>query len=279
MIKIREPIVEGIFYPSDGKHVQQLIQKLIAEASNKQSNAFAIITPHAGYRYVGPIMASAFLSAAGRSIKTVVILAPVHRDPHEEIYLPESESFRTPLGLIQVNHSFVDEIIECSNNFFKNDIPHLEEHCIEVQLPFIQHLFPDAKIVPILFGKVNAKNVKLLSNALQVVFTEYYPETLFVVSANLTSYIKSEDAKREAEIIIELIKKKDHDGILSAYANKKISSCGCGCIATLLSFKNLNLTPDVISYGNSADINSNYKELVHYAAISFYIEEEKDDGI
>jgi len=275
MIKIREPIVEGIFYPSDEKHAQKLIQKLIAEAGVKQGKAFAIITPHAGYRYAGPIAASAFLAAAGRSIKTAVILAPVHRDPQDEVYLPESESFRTPLGLLQVNHTLVDELIECSNHFFKNDIPHLEEHCIEVQLPFIQYLFPDAKIVPILLGKVNPKNVKLLSNALQVVFAEHYSDTLFVISANLTSFIRSENAKQEADVLIELIKQGDCEGILTAHAKKKISSCGAGCIATLLSFKNLTFTADVICYGNSADTNSNYNELVHYAAISFYAREEK----
>lgn len=275
MVKIREPIVEGIFYPSDEKHAHTLIKKLIAEAGGKQGKAFAIITPHAGYRYAGPIAASAFLAASGRSIKTAVILAPVHRDPQDEIYLPESDCFRTPLGLTQVDHALVDELIECGNHFFKNDIPHLEEHCIEVQLPFIQYLFPDAKIVPVLFGKVNQKNVKLLSNALQVVFAEHYSSTLFVISSNLTSFIKSEDAKQEADTLIELIKQGNCDGILAAYAQKRISSCGAGCIATLLAFKNLNLRAHIISYGNSADTNLNYNELVHYAAISFYTNKEK----
>jgi AmmeMemoRadiSam system protein B len=277
-VKIREPIVEGIFYPSNEKHATQLLQKLMAQAGDKRGDAFAIMAPHAGYRYAGPIAASSFLSAAGRNIKSVVILAPMHRDPQDEIYLPESESFRTPLGFIQVDHDLLDDLIECSTLFFKNDIPHLEEHCIEVQLPFVQYLFPEAKIIPLLLGKVTAGKVKLLANALQVVFAERYSETLFIISANLTSYIKGSDAKPEADRLLQLIRQGDGNGILDAYAQKKISSCGVGCIATLLSFKNITIVPRIISHGCSADTNFNYKEQVHYAAISFYIKEDKKNG-
>jgi AmmeMemoRadiSam system protein B len=279
MIKIREPIVEGIFYPSDEKHAHKLIQKLVTTAGTAGGDAFAIITPHAGYRYSGPIAASAFLSAAGRNISTVVILAPVHRDPQDEIYLPESEGFRTPLGLLQVDHNLIEELSACSNKFYKNDIPHLEEHCIEVQLPFIQYLFPEAKIVPILVGKINLKNVTLLANALQITFTKHYPKTLFIISSNLTSYIKGKDAETERDTLLSLIREGDYKGIIEAYERKKISSCGAGCIATLLAFKNVVFVPDVISCGSSAETNSNYNELVHYAAISFYLKKGKKNGI
>jgi AmmeMemoRadiSam system protein B len=279
MVKIREPIVEGIFYPSDEKHARQLIKKLLSQAGGSQGNALAIMAPHAGYRYAGPIAASSFLAASGRKVKYIVILAPAHRDPQEEIYLPESESFRTPFGLMRVDHALLDELVECSTLFFKNDIPHLEEHCIEVQLPFVQYLFPDAVIVPILLGKVNAGTVKLLSNALQVVFAERYEETLFIISANLTSYIKGTDARQEADTLLRLIARGDSMGIIDAHAKRKISSCGAGCIATLLSFQNINWISEVISHGCSADTNFNYNELVHYAAISFHKKEEKTHGI
>ncbi len=275
MVKIREPIVEGIFYPSDKKHARQLIEKLLNQAGADRGDASAIMVPHAGYRYAGPIAASSFLAAAGRAVKHIVILAPAHRDPQEEIYLPESESFRTPFGLMHVDHALLDELVECGTLFFKNDIPHLEEHCIEVQLPFVQYLFPNATIIPILLGKVSAGTVKLLSNALQVVFTERYGETLFIISANLTSYIKGTDARQEADTLLKLIVKGDPGGILDAYAKRKISSCGAGCIATLLSFKNINWITEVISHGCSADTNFNYNELVHYAAVSFHKKEEK----
>lgn len=275
MKKIREPIVEGIFYPSNKKRLRLIIENLISISNIPSGNSFAIISPHAGQRYSGHLSAGAFKSALEKDIKIAVILAPVHRDPANEIYLPESEYFKTPIGMITVNQNIIDELIACSTNLLRNDIPHLEEHCIEVQLPFLQYLFPTATIVPILMGSTTMKNVKSLSNALQLTFADKYDQTLFVVSANMTSYIKGHNADIEAQSIIKLIKNTDWQGIIKATEKGDISSCGAGCIATILSFEQIKYRIEVLDQCTSAETNFDYSELVHYASIAIYNDGEK----
>jgi MEMO1 family protein len=266
--KIRESIYNGIFYPDDEAELSGSINTLINASPAQKGDAFAIISPHAGYTIAGGVIASAFKSAMNRQIKTVVIVAPIHNDPPDEIVLPESKYFLTPLGSIQVNREYVDELTSCSNAIICNDIPHLEEHCVEIQLPFIKHLFPEAEIVPVLMGKPNLKNIKLLSNALQLTFAPSYTNTLFVISANMTSYLALENAEKEYETLIGLIQAKNWQGIPEAYTRKEISSCGSGSIAAVLSFNNPECKINVLDKGSSAQVDKDINKIVLYAAIS-----------
>ena len=188
--KIRESIVNGIFYPSEEKELITLIENLMSQTERDPGDAFAIITPHAGYTYAGKQIARAFKSTINRQIKNIVIVAPIHSKQDPGIYLPESKFFLTPIGSIPVNQDLVDELLTCSTNILNKDIPHLEEHCIELQLPFIRYLFPNIPIVPILLGNSSEKNIKLLSNALQLTFSSSYDHTLFIITSNMSAYKK-----------------------------------------------------------------------------------------
>ena len=266
--EIREPIVDGIFYPENKEELEVKITRLLEQTKKYKGSAFGIISPHAGLEYSGQIMAAAYQSAANRKIKTIVILAPVHREPLDNIILPESNQFKTPLGVMKVNQKYIEELISCGTRIVRDEIPHLEEHCIEIQLPFLQILFPDADIIPILIGKTKPGNIKLLSNALQLIFAEHYETTLFVSTANIaTSYIQK-NSQKEAEKFINLIKEVNIQGIIEAKSQKKISSCGWMCAATILSFANMNYKVDVLMNSSSEKINSGSNNIVHYAAIS-----------
>ncbi|MBN1411186.1 MAG: AmmeMemoRadiSam system protein B [Spirochaetales bacterium] len=272
--KIREYIFNGIFYPDDENELTSVIQTLIKSSKAPKGESLAIISPHAGYTIAGNLIASAFKSAMKRNIKTVVIIAPIHNDPPNEVVLPESKYFLTPLGSIKVNHDYIDELSSCSNAIICNDIPHLEEHCIEIQLPFIKYLFPKADIVPILLGNPTMKNIKLLSNALQLTFKALYPTTLFVISANMTSFLNSEEAKKEFDVLLNLITEKNWQGIPEAYSRKKISSCGSGCIATVLSFNNIDFDIKILENGSSDQFDKDIDKIVMYSAISMIQKEQ-----
>jgi AmmeMemoRadiSam system protein B len=141
-----------------------------------------------------------------------------------------------------------------------------------VQLPFVQHVFPDASIVPILLGRTSQSNVKALSDALQVVFGDSYERVLFVVSANLTAYLNGQVARKNADTLLELIRGRDWEGILRAESSGAVNSCGAGCIAGILSL-DLSLRPSVLSTGDSSEVNGDKENVVHYAAISLDAEE------
>ncbi len=268
-IKKRTPIVDGIFYPAEKGRLKETIAQLLETCGTEPGFAFGIVSPHAGLSYSGPYVASAFQSAAKRTIKTAIILAPLHREIEDAIILPESESFATPLGDIAVHSAFIEELENCSTKFYRNDIPHLEEHSIEVQLPFIQYLFPEACIVPILLGKITKSNCRILAQALQLSFEKHYDTSLFVISSNLSSYRKKEDSLRHADTMLELIQRGDWEGIIRAHDSKSISSCGAGCIASLLSFTKPSLSCTVLKRGNSVEQNSDLEQVVEYAGISF----------
>ena len=272
-VRVREPIVEGIFYPSDPLELEEDVTRLMSEAGSQfdiRRGAQAVISPHAGYPYCGVFVGSAFLACAGQDIDTVVILAPVHREPEDAIYLTESSFFVTPIGRITVDTDIVSDLEECSTRIFCNDIPHLEEHGIEVQLPFIQRQFPKARIVPILMGRATVTNVRLLAKALDLTFGERMEKTLFVVSSNLSSHTEGDTATESMHNLIRLIEKQDCEDLLSSYHKKDITACGAGCIATLC-----RLTPPTsdIKLLSKTDPHSRADDtgkIIHYGAIAFY---------
>ncbi|MBN2351812.1 MAG: AmmeMemoRadiSam system protein B [Spirochaetales bacterium] len=270
MIKVREPIVEGIFYPSDRQKLKRLVTSLLATAPPTGGSAWGILSPHAGYRYSGAIAAAAYSAARDRKVKTAVILAPLHRTEKDEVILPESEKFKIPLGLLDVDRRAVDELVSFSTRFVKDDIPHLEEHSIEVQLPFLPVLFPGAAIVPVLVGRIGRKTVAALANALEIIFGKRSDSTLFIVSANLTSFMQGGAAKTEAETFIRLILEGDTEGLLSSFEEGTINSCGVPALAALMLLAGTSCDRRLLSSGNSAEVNRDYRELVHYAAVGFF---------
>ena len=272
-VRIREPIVQGIFYPNECGELEADVSRFLTEAGNRfsiQAGATSIISPHAGYPFCGTFIASAFLAASGRKVDTVVILAPVHREPEDAIFLTDSMYFVTPMGRIEVADDLVSDLEACSTRIFRNDIPHLEEHAIEVQLPFIQHQFPNARIVPILMGRATETNVRILAGALDLTFGESVESTLFVVSSNLSNHTEGGTASESVSELLRFIERGDCEGLLSAYHRKEVTACGSGCIATLLcrtpaagAAKLLSKTPPQIKTNDIGNI-------IHYGAIAFY---------
>lgn len=233
-IRIREPVVEGIFYPVDPTELDQLVDNYIKETPQGTGDALGVVSPHAGYEFCGSCIGASFSAARDRPIETIVLIAPVHREPADEIFLTESDGFRTPLGIARVATHITNEMESCSTRIIRNDIPHFEEHAIEVQLPFAQHLFPKARIVPILLGRASLSNVRALAGAIEAVIGSDYQSTLFVISSNLCSNCEPGRAESETTLLQELIEKGDAEVLLDRFHRGDITACGAGCIASLL---------------------------------------------
>lgn len=276
-LRVREPIVQGIFYPDDPAELRSKVTEILSEAEEQftiQTGASTIITPHAGYEYCGPFLGSAFLAAAERTVKIVVILAQVHREPEDAIYLTESRYFLTPFGKIEVADDINSELEASSTRIFRNDIPHLEEHAIEVQLPFIQRQFPEARIVPILLGRATMTNVKILAKALDLTFAEDESTTLLVVSSNLSSHTDKDAAANSVKRLTHFIKRGDCEGLLSAYHKKDITACGSGCIAALFCRSKSTGEVKLLSTTDENLESSDVGNIIHYGAVAFYSSEK-----
>ncbi len=234
--KRRYPTVAGIFYPEEAKEVEAALERFEGEASGgeKSGTASAIIAPHAGWDLSGKVAADAFRAASGREISTVLMIGPLHQDRSEGLFLSESEYFETPIGDLPVDRELCAELESCGTFFVTNDIPHLEEHSIEILLPFIKRYFPKASIVPVLVGGSRTSIVRTLASAIDLVFAPIADSTLIVVSTNLCGSLAAEIADAHAARFREYLDRADHAAMLESVRSGEISACGAaGCAALM----------------------------------------------
>ncbi|MDR2028349.1 MAG: AmmeMemoRadiSam system protein B [Treponema sp.] len=244
-IKVRSPVVAGLFYPDDKNCLEARLRSLGIECGG---DAAAIIAPHGAWEFSGHIAGSAFLSASGRTrkrkdgkgISRVVLLGTIHTHPEEQIFLSDSSFFETPLGNLPVDLETEEELASCSTLFEINDIPHLREHSLEVLLPFIQFCFPDTAIVPILMGSSRISLVSALARALHIVFEPLMDQVLFVVSSNLSKNRDENIALIQARECIRLLEENETGKFVSGMYDGRISACGASLIAALLESGILN---------------------------------------
>lgn len=275
MKKIRDSIVDGIFYSSEPEKLEAEIEEYYQASSNPKGKAKAILAPHAGSRYAWPYVASAFRSAMNRGqTKKIVLLGPVHREYENASFLPESQAFQTPLGPIKVDLESIKALSGKCQNIIINDIAHLEEHCLEIQLPFIKKYFPKAEIIPILIGSAENKNIQSLARALSSLELNHQQECLFIASANLSAFSPIAEAKKSAANTIELLQQKKGSEILQKAKQGKINSCGAGVLALLLELFASGHKLEILLEGDSRQASQDQKNGVCYAAAAFFPEEK-----
>lgn len=262
-IRNKAPIVDGIFYPQDKELLNRQIVDLLGDNKSLNASSKVIMVPHAGYKYTGKLSAEGFKTCIGLNIKNVVLLAPVTRDADDGIFLCSYSCYETPLGKVEIARDKVDKLLNCKGRISTNDFPFTEEHSIEVQLPFIQHLFPEAKIIPIHMGRQNAGTVKQLSKALKSVFKDEMESTLFVVSGNLSPYTKADIADEYAKNLLNLVQNADYDTMLKSLQDRDLLPNSAGCLIASIGIADTK--PEVKVLGTS---DSGGDKVVCYGALS-----------
>lgn len=267
--KIREPVVSGIFYPQDEKELRSLVEQLLVENEQPEQDSYGLIVPHAGYSFCGSLLGKAYGSLRKRDYTGILLLGPVHHGAEDQVFLTESDYFSTPLGLVPVDRQAVDELTSASTRIILGEMPHLEEHCLEVQLPFLQVLFPDTPIIPVLMGKPSLTNVQVLSQAIYTMYGRTLENTLLIISANLSASSDPKTSKKSADSLLTVLEKGEWKELISQEHRKTITSCGAGCIAASLALELENARYELIGRGNSSDVKGELeKEHVEYGAFS-----------
>ncbi len=265
--RVRPPIVDGLFYPARSDQLAALVDRLLSSSATPEGSCFAAVSPHAGYDLAGPVIASAFRSVARHGARIVVLLGPVHRDPQPGFFLPESERFATPLGEIPVDEQAVSVLLDRDAGFTRNDVFHLEEHCLEVQLPFLVRVFPGAAVVPILVGCRGQAAVDALSAGLEAVLESDPDSTICIVSSNMASYMTGKDADSECSALESLLAAGDWQGVINAEERKRVSACGATALAALLRVAGPGTRIQFLSRACSREKEEDPERTVHYAAI------------
>lgn len=261
MTKVREAAVAGTFYPARKELLIHDIQAFLKDIDLEKDHAIpkALIVPHAGYMYSGNTAASAYSSILGnaKKIKRVVLVGPAHRYAFHGLAYPQADIFNTPLGEIAVDTDAI-ELISNMKQVSMSAEAHAEEHSLEVQLPFLQSILEDFKIIPLLVGEAQATEVSEVIDKLWG-----GPETLIIVSSDLSHYLPYDRAQRVDEFTI--------NKILSLLSLDTLHQA-CGAIpinGLLLSVRRHQLQPKLLNLCNSGDTAGDKKMVVGYCAISF----------
>ncbi len=191
MKSIRSPAVSGTFYPGNPKVLHQVVSDYLKQANDEGIPPKAVIAPHAGYIYSGPVAASAYarLISEADTISRVILLGPSHRVPFIGIAAPEATEFETPLGSIEIDQSAIDKVLDLPW-VVKSDRPHLPEHSLEVQLPFLQTVLNEFKLAPFVVGDATPTQIAEVIERLWG-----GAETLVVISSDLSHYLDYNSAK------------------------------------------------------------------------------------
>ncbi|MBT8126855.1 MAG: AmmeMemoRadiSam system protein B [Gammaproteobacteria bacterium] len=184
MSRIRSAAVAGLFYPADPAQLQREIHSMLSSVDEIDSKPKALIVPHAGYIYSGPVAASAFaqLKEIQHTVERVILLGPCHRVPLRGLATSSADYFETPLGTIRIDREAIKQIASLPQ-VEEFDLTHQQEHSLEVQLPFLQEVLDDFSLVPLVVGDASTEEV---SEVLDTLWGD--DETLIVISSDLSHY-------------------------------------------------------------------------------------------
>jgi MEMO1 family protein len=254
---IRQPAVSGTFYPATPQKLHQMLTHYLVDVSHNGLVPKAIIVPHAGYIYSGPIAASAYarLKNAKDVITRVVVIGPSHRVAFLGLAISSADSFSTPLGDIPVDKESVTSIIYLPFVAYL-DQAHAFEHSIEVQLPFLQETLSKFRIVPILAGDASPDQVAQVIDALWG-----GDETLIVISSDLSHYHDYATAIKLDLQTSEHFERLEYERLSYDLACGKVPVSGL-----LKSAQQKRLSVKTIDLRNSGDTAGDKSRVVGYGA-------------
>jgi len=261
-VSIRPPAVAGMFYPENPVELERVVTDYLDKAPIETIPPKAIIVPHAGYIYSGPVAASAYasLTQARRSIKKVVLLGPAHRVHVRGLALPSVRKFSTPLGNIEIDQNLVDKILGLAQISIM-DNAHTQEHSLEVHLPFLQTVLGNFTLIPMVVGEASTEEVSQVLNEIWG-----GDETLIVISSDLSHYHQYATAQEKDSATSRAIQNLELEKIGPHQA------CGCIPIRGLLNIARIkNMRVENLDLRNSGDTAGPQDRVVGYGSYALHL--------
>lgn len=281
--EIKKADLAGSWYPANEKSLSRILDSYLqkAQVPEIQGRILAIISPHAGLRYSGPIAAYGFKLLQNTNPKTVIILGFSHRKYFEGISIYNKGKFQTPLGDITVDSVLADEISSFDNRIRFLPEAFSQENSVEMMLPFIKKVLPEARIVPLAFGNHSFENCQLLSKILVKILKERH-DVVLVASTDLSHYHSYRKAIEIDKKTITLIEKFAAEKIYQEVTSGKQLCCGfMPVITTILVGKKINDSSfSILKYANSGDTSfDKSSRVVGYVAAALYTGQNQNSKI
>ena len=269
-MKIRPPAVCGLFYPADPTLLSLTVDRLLEDQPERElpGRPLALVSPHAGYAYSGPTAAAAYALLRHRPFRTAVIVSPSHREYFNGISVYDGDAYRTPLGLINVDIDLRERLLAHKGVIVASPLGHRDEHAVEVQLPFIQRINPDAKVLPIVMGDQRGEYCLMLARALADVLT---PDCMLIASSDLSHFHEQVEALDRDRIIAEDISGLQPMRLLEDLQSQKGEACGGGPIAVIMAAAQSMgaVRGTVLHQCTSGDITGDTRRVVGYLSAAF----------
>jgi hypothetical protein len=285
--KVRQPAVAGGFYPADPKELTKMLDEFLARASAPEIREpiLAVISPHAGYIYSGPVAAHSYAVLRGKKFERVVVIAPSHFEAFSFASVYDGDAYATPLGTIPVDKDFAAKLAALNPMIKLSEQGHTPrgqgEHALEVELPFLQRALGTFKLVPIVMGDQNYEIERALGVALAKLLQGRTPgspsDTLIVASSDLSHYHPYDDAVSLDHKVLKAIEDWDYFSLSQNFERNVWEACGGGpIVAAMMAAERLGATRALIlKYANSGDTTGDRSRVVGYGAVALIAEKRE----
>jgi hypothetical protein len=278
---IREPAVAGQFYSADAKELQDEVDAYInnAKIPELSGQLIALVSPHAGYVYSGHVAGYAYKTLIGKKFDTAILVGLSHRYPISGAVVCDTGVFMTPLGNAEVDSELAESILKNNGIISVNSAAHKSEHSLEVQLPFLQRVAKEAKIVPILLNNSDTETCDQVAEAIATAIRKIKKSVILIASTDLThypAYRYAVEVDKEAIAAMLALDVDKLDTVTDKWMNKGIPNLHCVVCSeaavkvVIQTSKKLGANQaKLLKYANSGEVSVGDKsQVVGYAAIA-----------
>lgn len=267
MATIRKAAVAGTWYPGSSTALAAAVDAhLEAARTDVDGDLVALVAPHAGLMYSGPVAAHAYRLLRDRRFDVAVLVGPSHFVGFDGVAAFPSGGFETPFGVAPIDDACAADVMAASPVVRANPAVHGREHSLEMQLPFVQRLAPGIRIVPLLMGHQTATTARSLGDALAAALRGR--RALLVASTDLSHYQDAATAAQMDRVVIDCVERIDADALQQALHNRPDHACGGGpTVAVLRAAAMLGATDSrILQYADSGDVSGDKSSVVGYLA-------------
>jgi MEMO1 family protein len=274
MPSVRPTSVAGTWYPDNPTrlvaHLDDCLDR--ARIDDPAGGLRAIVVPHAGLMYSGPVAAYAYNVARRHRHSALVLVGPSHFVPFHGVSIWPDGEWATPLGPIPVARELAAALASASSEIIELPIAHGREHSLEMQLPFVAHLLPGVPIVPMVMGRQTRETAFALAAAIALAVAAHAPDALLVASSDLSHYEDAATAEALDRVVIQHVESLDADGLMQAIEAEPRHACGGGpMVAVIEAARRLGATQArLLQYADSGDVSGDKSSVVGYMAAAIW---------
>jgi AmmeMemoRadiSam system protein B len=271
MHPVRREAVAGSWYPGRPAVLAAEVDRYLSAVSDTPpaESVVGLVAPHAGLMYSGPVAAWAYRAVQGGAFDVVVLVGPSHRVGFDGVAVYPRGAFDTPLGPMAIAEDVADAILAATPVVREDVAAHRPEHSLEMQLPFLRRVLPEATIVPLLMGYQSEATIQALGDALSAALVGR--RVLLVASSDLSHYLDARAAAAADREVLDCVERFDPEGLMAALRAKPDHACGGGPIVSVMrAARALGARSGrVLRYADSGDVSGDKTAVVGYMAAAF----------